>query len=267
MTGRVLLSVCLQRLSIVKAAQSSGTNQRSMNNCLCGGCRQNLQLRLLKVLDASQALDSKGDSLSLNHGTIFALLWFCRHPFMTHRLVYLILTHTILALSACGGGGQPTTATPPVATPARVVAAADVPALSNCLGHIGAALRKDPLQRDVGLDCASGVYRGLTATGRACSLEIDGASGAFEFRAEDEVVQIRWENVAYTAEGKAVHNLEDTSAPQQPGIQLTRFEGAPTPVTQSLALRMGRGSPVLPTMVYQRSEAGAGKSVLCNFGK
>ncbi len=186
---------------------------------------------------------------------------------MTHRLVCLILTHTILALSACGGGGQPTATTAPIATPVRVVAAADVPALSNCLGNIGAALRKNPLQRDVGLDCASGAYRGLTPTGRACSLEVDGASGAFEFRVEDEVVQIRLEDVAYTADGKAVHNLEDTSAPQQPGIQLTRFEGAPTPITQSLALRMGRGPPVLPTMVYQRSEAGASKFVFCNFGR
>lgn len=186
---------------------------------------------------------------------------------MTHRLVYLILTHTILALSACGGGGLPAAATAPVVTPARVVAAADVPALSNCLGHIGAALRKNPLQRDVGFDCASGVYRGLTPAGRACSLEVDGASGAFEFRVEDEVVQIRWEDVAYTADGKTVHNLEDSSASQQPGIQLTRFEGAPTPVTQSLVLRMGRDSPVLPTMVYQRSEAQSTKFVLCKFGK
>lgn len=192
---------------------------------------------------------------------------FYRRSFMTHRLGCLILTSAILALSACGGGGQPTAITGPVAAPVRVVAAADVPALSNCLGNIGAALRKNPLQRDVGLDCASGVYRGLTPTGRACSLEVDGASGAFEFRVEDEVVQIRWETRAYMADGKAVHNLEDTSAPQQPGIQLTRFEGAPTPVTQSLALRMGRGSPVLPTMVYQRSEAETSKFVFCNFGR
>lgn len=186
---------------------------------------------------------------------------------MTHRLGCLILTSAIPALSACGGGGQPTETAAPVAAPARVVATADVPALSNCLEHIGAALRKDPIQRDVGLDCASGVYRGLTPAGRACSLEVDGASGAFEFRVDDEVVQIRWENLAYTADGKAVHNLEDTSAPRQPGIQLTRFEGAPTPVTQSLALRMGRGAPMLPTMVYQRSEAGASKFVFCNFGR
>lgn len=149
----------------------------------------------------------------------------------------------------------------------RVVAAAQVPNLYRCLSELGAALRKDPGRGTVSLECATGTYRGLTSTGRHCELKIDGVTGVFRFTLERDAVSIRKEDVAHAADGRSLHNLADASAPDQPGIQLTRFTGAPMPVTEALILRFGGRLPALPQMIYQRSAGGQPETVLCSFGK
>jgi hypothetical protein len=131
---------------------------------------------------------------------------------------------------------------------------------------VSTALTKDPLQREVGLYCASGAYKGLTADGRSCSLNIDGVMGLFEFMVDHDKVDIRLETVAISENGKPIHNLENASAPMQPGVQLTKFTGGISGVTEALILRMGSAVPVRPKMIYQRSESNITKNVECNFG-
>jgi hypothetical protein len=149
----------------------------------------------------------------------------------------------------------------------RVVAVTAVPDLYRCLSDLGAALQKDPGFGTVNLACATGTYRGMTSAGRHCELKIDGPAGVFRFELERDVVSIRIAQVAHAADGRALHNLADASAPAQPGIQLTRFSGAPVPVTEALILRFGSGLPALPQMIYQRTAAGPPETVLCSFGK
>jgi hypothetical protein len=72
---------------------------------------------------------------------------------------------------------------------------------------------------------------------------------------------------AHNAEGLPMLNIEDAGAPQQPGIQLKRFTGSLVPTTEYLILRIAGGRPVLPEMIYQITENGTTKSVLCRFGK
>lgn len=171
----------------------------------------------------------------------------------------------LLLLSACGGSG-PVPVVVNKIPEIRVMTMSDVPNLTTCLYRLSTALTKNPLQREVGLDCASGSYKGLTADGRSCFLDVDGVKGLFEFTVDHDTVDIRMETVAITANGKPIHNLEDASAPMQPGVQLTRFTGGLSAVTEALILRMGSGIPVLPKMIYQRSESNITKSVECNFG-
>lgn len=180
-----------------------------------------------------------------------------------HRTV---LITAICTLSACGGGGGDVSVAKVAAVELKVIAPADVPSLARCIGLIGAALRARPDQREVGLACATGVYQGLTMEGRSCSLEVEGAQGEFSFKVERDLVVIKWSDVAVGPDGRAVHNLEDASAPLQPGVQLTRFTSSPTPVSEALILRMTRSAPVLPKMTYQRSEGNGTASVQCNFG-
>jgi hypothetical protein len=143
---------------------------------------------------------------------------------------------------------------------------ADVPDLSRCLQALGGTLRLAPTQRKVGLDCATGLYQGSTAQGYACQLSVDGASGDFRFEADRDVVAIRWADVATTADGHPIHNLEDASAPGQPGVQLTRFTAGIPAVTEALVLRMGSGEPVLPKMIYRRTQGQTTNEVVCQFG-
>jgi hypothetical protein len=173
----------------------------------------------------------------------------------------------ITLLSACGGGGDviPPAKEDPHAP--RIVALTDMPNLSRCLGQLDTALQKNPGQREVGLDCAAGIYRGLTTDGRDCALKVDGETGEFQFQFEREVVTIQWDNVARAADGSPIHNLEDASAPGQPGVQLTRFTGSLVPITEALILSVGTGVPMLAKMIYQLTTGGATSSVLCNFGK
>jgi hypothetical protein len=149
----------------------------------------------------------------------------------------------------------------------RVVKVTEVPNLYRCLSDLGAALQKAPGFGTVDLACATGTYRGLTSAGRHCELKIDGPAGVFRFELERDIVSIRMEQVAYAVDGRALHNLADASAPAQPGIQLTRFSGAPLPVTEALILRFSSGLSALPQMIYQRTAAGPPRTVLCSFGK
>jgi hypothetical protein len=149
----------------------------------------------------------------------------------------------------------------------RVVAVTAVPDLYRCLSDLGAALQKDPGFGTVNLACATGTYRGQTSAGRHCELKIDGLAGVFRFELERDIVSIRIEQVALAADGRPLHNLADASAPAQPGIQLTRFSGAPVPVTEALILRFGSTLPALPQMIYQRTADGPPQTVLCSFGK
>ena len=183
---------------------------------------------------------------------------------MKYDIHWTALIFPLILVSSCSGGdisvGKAAVAE------FKVISPADVPVLALCIGSIGAALRARPDQRDVGLACASGVYRGLTMEGRSCSLEVNGAQGEFSFKVESDTVLIKWSDVAVGPDGRAVHNLEDASAPLQPGVQLTRFTSSPAPVSEALILRMTRSAPVLPQMTYQRSEGNTTASVQCNFG-
>lgn len=173
------------------------------------------------------------------------------------------------ALSGCGdnrdaGAAQ---AMPESLLAQRVVAVTALPDLYRCLSDVGAALQKDPGFAKANLACATGTYRGMTSAGRHCELKIDGPAGVFRFELEHDVVTIPIEQIAHAADGRALHNLADASAPAQPGIEVTRFRGAPEPVTEALILRFGSGRPALPQMIYQRSGAGLPQTTVCSFGK
>jgi hypothetical protein len=172
----------------------------------------------------------------------------------------------VATLCACGGGGALVSAAPKVQEPVHQVVMADVPDLSRCLATIDRALEKSSKQSDASLDCATGIYTGSTQDGRLCSLQVDGATGSFDFEVDHEQVDIRWTTSAIAADGTPVHNLEDASTSLQPGVMLTKFTGALQPVTEALILRMSGTDPVLPKMIYQRFEGNSVRSVQCNFG-
>lgn len=169
-------------------------------------------------------------------------------------------------MPGCGGGDQRTVA-PPNALAQRLVGANEIPDLALCLGRIGAALRKEADQAASNFNCATGTYQGLTNEGRHCMLKIDGLARSFFFQVEQQAVAIKWEIVAHAADGSPVDNLEDASAPAQPGIQLTRFTGTQIPLTEALILRLSAGAARLPEMIYQRSEDSVTKFITCKFGK
>jgi hypothetical protein len=170
-------------------------------------------------------------------------------------------------LSACGDNRPDQPAAPrPSLLSERVVAVTEMPDLYRCLSDLGQALRKQAGRGQASLACAAGTYRGQTSAGRPCELRIDGENGLFRFQLEGETVEIKLERAVHAADGAPIHNLEDASAPAQPGIQLTRFTGAFVPVTEALILRFGGALPSLPQMIYQRSAAGPPQSILCRFG-
>lgn len=181
----------------------------------------------------------------------------------------IALSLAAAAVSGCGDN-RDSRAAPPMQESLRaqrVVAPSAVPDLYRCLAALGAALQKNPGFAKVDLSCATGTYRGLTSAGRHCQLTVDGPAGLFRFELERDVVSIGIEQVAYAADGRALHNLADASTPAQPGIQLTRVSGAPVPLTEALILRFGSGRPALPQMMYQRTAAGPPETVVCDFGK
>lgn len=173
-----------------------------------------------------------------------------------------------MLLAGCGGDQKAVTVFPKEnARAQRVVEASDVPNLIQCVNQLSIALKKQANSVDVNLHCVAGTYQGETSEGRKCSLKIDDDQPGFQFQVERERVDIRWEKVAYAADGSPVHNLEDSSVPGQPGVQLTRFSGAQMPLTEALIMRIGAGAPVLPQMIYQHTLGSTTKTVRCVFGK
>lgn len=187
---------------------------------------------------------------------------------ITLFIVMIILITQSWMLAGCGGKPDASqTVLKENLRAQRAVTITELPDLFVCLQQIDTALQKNPRQAGVGINCATGTYRGLTPEGRDCAMQIDGDAGTFTLQVESEVFRIQWENVAFAADGSAIHNLEDASVPGQPGIQLTRFTGAQIPLTEALIFRAGKGVPALPQMIYQRNERDANKFVRCSFGK
>lgn len=177
------------------------------------------------------------------------------------------LAVSVLLLAGCGDNAQvtPRSANMQALRTLHVIGVAEIPKLYSCLVRIASAVGKALPKEAISLACANGTYRGQTASGDSCELEVD--SDAFRFTAGRAQVRIGWANIAFTGSGRAVHNLEDASAPSQPGVQLTRVGGAPHTVTESLILAMSNGRPQLPHMTYQRTAAGVTSAVRCLFGK
>lgn len=166
-------------------------------------------------------------------------------------------------LAACGGN------TPSPQAPARaqhIVATSELPNLQRCLGELSRALRAQPGLADVDLQCAAGIYQGQTSAGRSCSLQVDAQARLFRFRLEQESIALPVMTLAFGADGKAHHNIEDAGVPTQPGIQLTRFTGGAIPVTEAIALRSGAGKAGLPRMIYQRTQGSTTTTTQCVFG-
>lgn len=181
------------------------------------------------------------------------------------RLMPLLLALSLL--QACGDNHQSTAAAGTRLLADRVVAVTEAPTLYRCLDALGATLRQAPGRAQASLACAAGTYRGQTSTGRPCSLQVDSEHGTFHFQLDGESVRIQLEAASFGADGAPRHNLEDASAPGQPGIQLTRFSAAPEALTEALILRFERTLPALPQMIYQRVADGPPHAVVCRFGK
>lgn len=185
----------------------------------------------------------------------------------------LILPVILLALmstvwSGCGGGSP----APANAAAERNVVAAELPALNDCLNQIKTALVKDPRQHELGLACLQGTLRGLTVDGSLCALQVNADSGVFRFEYGRQVVSIKWQDIVFPPNGAAIHNLENASVAARPGVQVTRFSGGKTPVSEAIILRAGAGvrgggPAAMPTMAYQHTENNQLSYVECRFGK
>jgi hypothetical protein len=180
--------------------------------------------------------------------------------------VQMMLIAATVSLAACGGGQSDTASMKETPRAQRAVEITELPNLYGCLAQLDASLQKNVAQHDLDLDCAAGTYRGLTVDGRECALKVDGEKGIFHFQVEREVVDIKWETIAYATNGRTIHNMENAGAPGQPGIQLTHYSGTTAPMTQALILRQGIGNPSLPKMIYQRTVGNSTRFIQCNFG-
>lgn len=179
-----------------------------------------------------------------------------------------VLLLALLLVTGCGENAPSDVASPRMRLLSeRIVAVDDVLGLYRCLDNLGTTLRKHPGRNAVSLACAAGTYRGRTGASQPCELQVDGVNGEFRFQVERQTVRIRLDRAVHGADGSAVYNLEDASAPAQPGIQLTRFTGGRTPTTEALILRFGTSLPALPHMLYQRSADGPTTAIICVFGK
>lgn len=175
-------------------------------------------------------------------------------------------------LNACGGGHE---ASPGVSRAAQEAAATTIdperlPDLHRCLGGLSAALQQATRREELSLACLAGTYKGTTAQGRECALRIDAAQGLFSFSHGDRLVVIAWAEVAQTAAGRPIHNLEaaDLDA-RRPGVQLSRFSPVPQATTESLVLRAGlpqAGPAGLPVMTYLLAQPDRQEEVRCRFG-
>lgn len=175
-----------------------------------------------------------------------------------------------VALPGCGGGADAAFGEQPQARAERAVAPSELPRLHRCLASVAQALARDPAQRFLGLDCLTGTYPGLTASGEACQLRADGGSGEFVFSIGQRQIALNWGTLAYRPGDTPLHNLQVASAgAAEPGVQLVRFSPLPEAVTETLTLRAGppdAGARSLPTLSYLRVAADATTEVRCRFG-
>ena len=178
-------------------------------------------------------------------------------------------------LCACGGGADDRSAAAlrraqdAAATP---VPLQRLPALHQCLGALSAQLQapKRVAATALSLACLMGTYAGKTAQGDACFLQVDAAHNRFTFGYGTQRAVIAWAELAMSADGQPVHNLEATDLDAaRPGVQLSRLTAVPEALTETLALRAGlaqTGPKGLPQISYQRALMG-GKTleVECRF--
>jgi len=173
-----------------------------------------------------------------------------------------------MVLAGCGGSQNPPNAMQKENIKSEhVVDASEVPNLYKCLSQLTADLRSQPDSTAVNLHCPAGTYQGETPEGRMCSMRVDENLPGMQFQIERDSFAIRLETVAYRGDGSAVHNMEDASASRQQGVQLTRFSGTQSPVTEAMILRVGAGSSALPQMIYMRTQGGTTKVMQCIYGK
>lgn len=169
-------------------------------------------------------------------------------------------------LVACGGSSQDQRDSEQAL---RRVELADVPALADCLGRISQHLGTAGGQEQLGLSCAVGTYAGRSSGGHDCTLKVDMAPAELRLRIRDTEIAIPLGPTAYSAEGRPIMNVEDASLPGQPGFQAVRYVAgrADEAVTETLSLRLGSGTPRLPTMIYQSTRNNQAQTTVCQFGR
>lgn len=182
-----------------------------------------------------------------------------------------------LALGACTGSDEQTAAAvlrseqaaqdaQDAATPVDLQR---LPALYQCLGALSQQLKSALGPDAVSLVCLVGSYRGQTAQGDACALQVDAGLRRFTFSFGSRTAEIDWEAVGQGADGRPVFNLEASDLDvQRPGVQLTRFTAVPEAVTETLALRAGlptAGAQGLPQISYLRVQDGKAETVACRY--
>lgn len=173
----------------------------------------------------------------------------------------------VSVLSGCGGGSSPDQRDSAQAL--NKVAVADMPALADCLGRISKYLHSSGGQEQLGISCAVGTYAGRSTGGYDCSLKVDVEPAELRLTVQDREVSIPLGTTAYSADGRPIMNVEDASLPGQPGFQAVRYVAgsADEALTESLTLRLGGGTPRLPTMIYQSVRNNKAQTTVCNFGR
>lgn len=179
----------------------------------------------------------------------------------------LIVLCLISILSGCGGGSSPDQRDSEQAL--RKVAVADMPALSDCLQRISKHLNTNGGQEQLGISCAVGTYAGRSTGGYDCSLKVDVEPAELRLTIQDREISIPLGVMAYSADGRPHMNVEDASLPGQPGFQAVRYVAgsADEALTETLALRLGNGTPRLPLMIYQSVRNNKTQTTVCNFGR
>lgn len=184
--------------------------------------------------------------------------------FLLLLLIALLLTSP---LSGCGGGTSPDQRDSEQAL--RKVAVADLPALADCLGRISQHLDSTGGQEQLGIACAVGTYAGRSTGGYDCALKVDVEPAELRLTVQDREVSIPLAVTAYSADGRPVYNVQNASLPGQPGFQAMRYMAgnADEASTETLTLRLGAGTPRLPTMIYQNVRNNRAQTTVCNFGR
>lgn len=181
----------------------------------------------------------------------------------------MIVVAVVAALAGCGGGTAEAPGTLQVDVQAqRVVAASELPALTNCLDQAMqtlAAAQRTPVEV---LQCASGTYAGHTDDGTACRLQVGTQPARLHFSVGTNEVSIDAGVAAYRVNAAPVLNLEASPVGDaQPGVMLVRYVAADS-LTESIALRAGTAQPgatQLPQLIYLRVQGDAVQEQRCHF--